>query len=327
MTDYQALSKEALIQRILELESALEFLLNEKNSYELLNFPWAGNLGNWHWDITNNIVICNEEKYKALQYSREEVPEKLRYQFFTSKLHPEDLTHVMSNMQRHMKGLSDAYEVEYRIQAKDGSYKWFYDRGKAIKRDENGNALALSGIVFDITEQKQLEFALADQNIQLNELANMDPLIKIWNRRALHNLLDETMITCQHAHIPLCILMLDIDHFKYINDTYGHQIGDEILVQTAEVMKQCLRGTDALGRFGGEEFLILLPGSDLDNSIHIAERIRARVEQNGFSHGIRITISGGLKELKQETMDNFINAADTLMYQAKNNGRNKIMHE
>jgi PAS domain S-box-containing protein len=180
MTDYSKYSREKLLSRIRELENLSEAFLEEKEKEELLKFSWTGNLGHWYWDFPSNKVTFNPLKVMALGYSREEVPEEVTYQFFTDKLHPDDYERVMEEMRQHLKGEREVWEVEYRIQTKQGEWKHFHDRGKVTKRDEQGRPLFLSGIVFDITQKKETEKELEEKNRKLNEeIHNRDKFFSI----------------------------------------------------------------------------------------------------------------------------------------------------
>lgn len=162
MSEYQNLSKEQLTQKIIELETFNKELLEEKALEDELNFPWTGNLGRWYWNVQTNSVTFNPLKITTLGYSSEEIPANVNYQFFTSKLHPEDYEKTMDAMLSHMQGKASVYEVEYRIQAKDGSYKCYYDIGKITQYDEAGKPLFISGIVFDITNRKKAQDQLRE---------------------------------------------------------------------------------------------------------------------------------------------------------------------
>lgn len=168
--DYNKLSREELISEI-EVKTALvnEFLY-EKENETLLKFSWTGNLGHWYWDVRKNIVQFNPLKIKAIGYDPSEFSEPIGFQFFTDKLHPDDYERVMQNMRDHLSGLRPVYEVEYRIKAKDGSWKYYYDRGKITQYDDNGKPLLLAGIVFDITEKKEVEQTLVESEKKLREL-------------------------------------------------------------------------------------------------------------------------------------------------------------
>jgi PAS domain S-box-containing protein len=150
-----------LKQLIETLRSRIKILEAEQKQHERLDYAWTGNLGHWYWDVKANKVSFNDLKIKTLGYTRKDLPQEVSYQFFTEKLHPEDFGRVMKNMSEHLHGKRAVYEVEYRIKAKNGSWKWFYDRGKITKRDAMGKPVTLAGIVFDITKKKAYEEQLS----------------------------------------------------------------------------------------------------------------------------------------------------------------------
>lgn len=155
--EYNKMSKKQLIELLKSKDRFIEAYKEEKQYSENLKFPWGGNLGQWFWDVKNNIVDFNPLKVTNLGYTTEEIPENIGYEFFVDKLHRDDYERVMQNMRDHLEGKTEVYETEYRIQAKDGQWKHYYDRGKITKRNEDGKPLFLTGIVFDITEQKNFE--------------------------------------------------------------------------------------------------------------------------------------------------------------------------
>ncbi|MDF2606773.1 MAG: pleD [Bacillales bacterium] len=325
MSEYKKLSKEQLIKKIHELESLISALKEEKDQTELLKFPWIGNLGHWHFNVQTNNVVCNTKKITTLNYSTEEVPDVMGHEFFTEKLHLDDYDRVMDNMRQHLLGNTEAYEVEYRIKTKDDKWKWFYDRGKVIKFDEYGKPLVVAGIVFDVTEQKEIENVLKEQNKKLLEVVNTDYLTKVFNTRALYEKLETQISSAKRDNEPLCVLILDIDRFKLVNDTYGHLVGDQVIAKVAEIIKTTIRKIDIVGRYGGEEFLVILPNCNVEQGLDISERIRKNIEEAVFSSGAKITISGGLKQFKDEGLDMLIDLADKCLYDAKRTGRNKIV--
>src|SRR5690625_3318322 len=129
-------SKEELLKEIDSLKRLNRQLLDTFHEAEKLEFGWTGNLGQWFWDFTINEVTYNPMKATALGYTEEELPEKVPYEFFTEKLHPDDYEHVMQMMRDHLEGKIPVWEVKYRIQAKDGSWKVYQDRGKVTERTE-----------------------------------------------------------------------------------------------------------------------------------------------------------------------------------------------
>lgn len=180
----------------------------------------------------------------------------------------------------------------------------------------------------------QQSFALALNNAQahhqLQHLAVIDPLTGLYNRRFGTARLSEEFQRAVRAETPLSVLMLDIDHFKAINDTHGHLIGDRVLAQVAQVLQQLSRESDIAVRYGGEEFFILLPGANCDNAQALAERIRRAVADLVIDHAgmaLRVTISIGLSSLPEaaaNTPEILITQADTALYQAKQGGRNRV---
>lgn len=164
------LSKQELIERIMDLETQLLRSNEELAYHEQAHFEWSGNLGKWQWNVKENKVQFNVKKVQALGYNLQDIQGEIGFEFFTSKIHPDDYEMVMQNMRDHLYGVSGAYECEYRIQGKDGEWKWFYDRGIIIKRDAENRPVELVGIVFDISEQKKTQLELETKNAQLMQL-------------------------------------------------------------------------------------------------------------------------------------------------------------
>jgi diguanylate cyclase (GGDEF)-like protein len=170
------------------------------------------------------------------------------------------------------------------------------------------------------------------QNEELKQLAAIDPLTATMNRRAFFEVSEELVRKTKADGGQLCCLMTDIDKFKGFNDTYGHGVGDQVLIQVARVLKAALRPTDVMCRYGGEEFCILLPGVDALRAAVVAERIRFRVEAQAGPGirsipGMRVTASFGLTSLEfgAPNLKALIEEADQALYAAKQAGRNKVV--
>ena len=322
--DFEKLTKNELIQMLKGQQSLSEELLNEKEHLAVLDFAWPGNLGHWYWNIKSNEIRYNFMKMTALGYSLDEIPEYVTYQFFADKIHPEDYQRATDVMTKHLKGDTDVYEVEFRIRAKDGSYRWFYDRGKITQYDEDGSPLFLAGIVYDITEKKKVLQELEEKKKILVELSLTDELTGIYNHRTLIDQLMMLILDTDFMKHPFSIAMLDIDDFKKINDTHGHLFGDVVLHDISEILKNNIRDKDILGRYGGEEFMIIFRDTKEADAIKSANRIRRKIEANFFSQ-IQITISGGVKEYTGEKLEELIRSADMKLFQVKNNGKNQII--
>lgn len=322
--EYETLSKNELLKKVYSLEAINKQLLKEKEQETKLNYDWTGNLGHWYWSIEDNNVVFNPLKITNLGYCEKEIPKDVDYEFFTNKLHPEDYNKTMKAMRDHLTGKENVYEIEYRIKCKDGGYKWYYDIGKITQYDKEGRPLLIAGIVFDITKRKSLEIELKEKNKILFEKAFKDELTKMFNFRSIKEYLYLQVNESKYKEVPLSIIMFDIDNFKKINDTKGHIFGNKVIIIISEIIRENIRKDDIAGRFGGEEFIIILPNTDLNTATNIAERIRQEIDKNDFQ-GIKVTISGGVNQYNDEDVFTLIEIADQKLYTAKRTGKNKII--
>jgi diguanylate cyclase (GGDEF)-like protein len=177
---------------------------------------------------------------------------------------------------------------------------------------------------------KQLQEELRDTNSRLEELSNTDDLTKLYNRRYFMQLLELEFQRAQRYESRFSFVMIDIDNFKNVNDTCGHLLGDRILYEVAQILRENLRVHDLIGRYGGEEFALLMPETDVRGALVVAERYRKRVED--FIHiednkVLRVTISLGVAGYPHpaiKSVDDLIRLADNALYKAKNNGRNRV---
>lgn len=164
---------------------------------------------------------------------------------------------------------------------------------------------------------------------EMSRVAITDPLTRIMNRRGITVGLLDAMAHAERYRTPLTVAMVDIDHFKEINDTYGHEAGDRVLKNVAEILSDALRMPDKVGRYGGEEFLIVLPHTTLAQGSKIVERIRASVSKKIFDQGAKkahVTISVGVTQFKPgEDLEQLMSQADKAMYDAKKGGRNLVV--
>jgi len=164
-----------------------------------------------------------------------------------------------------------------------------------------------------------------EQRQHLSFLAERDPLTGIGNRRALNARLEDIVLRYQTQMITASILVLDLDHFKDINDNHGHGKGDQILIQVTELVSAKIRGTDHLYRFGGEEFIVVAMGASRDAAFNLAEQLRVFIEESNLLDERPVTISLGVAELKEnEGYENWLLRADDALYEAKRTGRNRV---
>ncbi len=160
---------------------------------------------------------------------------------------------------------------------------------------------------------------------KLTEMSLTDHLTGLKNRRAVEDILSMEMEIARRYERPLCFALIDVDHFKKVNDTYGHDVGDEVLKKLARILKEDLRSPDVLGRWGGEEFALILPETDIKGAEVLCERLREAVEKTTFDKVNKITISIGLTQFKKEdTMNSLVKRADEALYEAKAKGRNRV---
>ncbi len=166
---------------------------------------------------------------------------------------------------------------------------------------------------------------LKKRNRELLALSSHDELTGIHNRRYFMEYLIREIDFHKRNNMPLCLLMIDLDLFKNINDTYGHSMGDEVLKLMVESVKNHLRKHDLFCRHGGEEFVVMLPGCSAEDGTRVAERMREDIEKLRCRRGISFTVSIGVSWLEgNDTAEDLINKADTNLYSAKNNGRNRV---
>jgi diguanylate cyclase (GGDEF)-like protein len=176
----------------------------------------------------------------------------------------------------------------------------------------------------------KLEEQLMQARQQMEILAMRDGLTSLLNRRAIEEYAESEFNITERKKHPLSIIMLDIDHFKKVNDRFGHKAGDYALQQVAKILKEDLRSYDRVGRWGGEEFMLILPDTDLDDAVVVAERIRVKIGEmkitleSGETFSIHISLGVACVSVHGSSLSKLIDSADHAMYQAKQAGRNRV---
>jgi diguanylate cyclase (GGDEF)-like protein/PAS domain S-box-containing protein len=253
-------------------------------------------------------VELNAAWEHSLGYSDEE----LRAKPFAELVHPDDRKRTEAETAGLFNG-SDTVGFENRYLAKDGSWHWLR-WSSALSADES----LVYARASDVTELKRVESEREDLLIEVKILASSDALTGLPNRRSLDEQLPREMARARRHSAPLCLAIIDIDFFKAYNDAHGHLAGDGMLRDCAEAWDSELRGEDTIVRYGGEEFLVLLPGAALDQAADTVERLRA-VTPDGQ------TCSAGLAcwDL-EESAEDLLERADVALYAAKNDGRDRL---
>lgn len=249
------------------------------------------------------------------------------------RIHEEDRDRVVGFCVEQSKAGVD-HEADYRALTKDGDYVWIRDVVHVL-RNEDGSTNSLIGFMFDITERKQIEEELVRLQKEFRELSYKDGLTGVANRRMFDSVMEVEWANARRNNQALSLILLDIDYFKQYNDHYGHIQGDDCLKRVAVALGKCAtRSRDFFARYGGEEFVLVLPESDADAALRVAERCRNAIFKEQIAHersevGQIVTISLGIGTITPTHKDDptaFIETVDRQLYLAKQRGRNCIVH-
>ena len=287
-----------------------------------LRFVLEGSeLGFWDWDIATGKVERNPQWGHMLGYTFEELQHTA--QQWADFVHPHDRERAWASIFDVVEGRSAAHKLEYRMLHKDGSIRWILDQAKVMQRDGHGKATRMCGTHTDITERKLLEEELRRQ-------AHVAYLTGIYNRRHFMERAEQELSRAHRYGKPLSMLMLDIDHFKQINDRHGHKVGDTVLKAVADLSQATFRDVDIVGRLGGEEFAALLPETDQPAALEAAERLRATIANARIplpgAPPVSFSVSIGVSSMDspEDNIDALLQRADKALYKAKDSGRNRV---
>lgn len=280
---------------------------------------------------TGQWVDVNPALCKILGYSKDELL-KLDFQAIT---HPADLKRDVKNLDRILNGDVDTYSVEKRYFHKSGALIWVHLRVSLI-RNSDGQPSQFVSQIQDITERKlsdllnqefteslvQQSHVLAESNHKLEVESRTDGLTKIANRRYFNEQLSQFLSVAKRYHLPLSVIMLDVDHFKKFNDEFGHKAGDQVLQHVGVVLREICRESDLPARYGGEEFVILCPETNSSGAMELAQRLRQKISDIELPYR-KVTASFGVASMG-DSPETLVERADAALYASKEAGRNRV---
>jgi diguanylate cyclase (GGDEF)-like protein/PAS domain S-box-containing protein len=330
-----------LRQRTAALEEMNRSLAESEGQFRA-TFDQAA-VGIAHIAIDGHWLRVNHKLCEIVGYSHEELSART----FQDITYPSDLAADLDLVHQVLAGEIPTYSMEKRYVRKDGSLVWI-NLTVSLVRTPAGAPDYFVSVVEDIQRRKDAEAALevsreshrkkleqevADRTADLlaanQELAHAvrkDLMTGLQNRVSANEHLHQEFRRLKRSGVPYAVLFMDIDHFKKINDTYGHETGDHVLKQFADTLVASLRESDFVARFGGEEFLALLPETDVEGALAIAEKIRRGISEQSFPVVERLTVSIGvaIAWAKDANEDDAVRRADAALYQAKHDGRNTV---
>lgn len=279
-----------------------------------------GGLGSWYLDLATDKVTWSEELFRmqGLTPDKEPPPASTHHQLFS----PESWERLSSALAETIAN-GTPYELELEMFNNGNFHGWMLARGEAIRSPE-GEIVGVLGVALDITQRKSRES-------ELRKRALLDPLCQLGNRAAFEISLAQALKHARHASETFALIMLDVDHFKQINDQHGHEVGDRALVQVGERLRSALRGDDQIFRIGGDEFVILLSNQMPKAKLgEIAARVvlAFRTPLLHLKEPLTATISAGLVISNgEEESTELMKRADMALYKAKSAGRNQLATE
>lgn len=273
----------------------------------------VGRVGHWKQNVETGELIWSDMIYQILGLDPNRVAPSV--ELYNELVHPDDLKTVLHNEKTALETGVQGYQ--HRIRHADGHYIWVEEYATP-----QADGVTLIGAVRDISEQKALE-------LKLRKLVATDDMTGLFNRRFFSEQVERALADAKRHGTPLSLIMVDIDYFKRVNDTYGHPTGDEVIIAIAQMLKQGTRSSDCCARIGGEEFAVLVPEATIDQAEHIAEQLRANIERTSINvqsgHSLSITVTAGIATAEPgDSWTQLLGRADKALYRGKQSGRNRV---
>jgi diguanylate cyclase (GGDEF)-like protein/PAS domain S-box-containing protein len=314
----RAVKRTAVLQDITERKRN-EAALWENEQIWKLALESTGD-GVWDWDIPSGIEFYSKRLLEMYGFDDDETNH--RSDRLDLRTHPDDLAQMYLDRQAHFDGVTPTYVNERRVRCKDGSWKWVLARGMVISRDAQGKPLRMTGTHTDITERKKSEALIWQQ-------AHFDALTGLPNRNMLHDRLAQEIKKSKRDGQQLALLFIDLDHFKEVNDTLGHDSGDLLLVEAARRIRGCVRESDTVARMGGDEFTVILTDLADANSLERILQDLLRELEGEFQLGpeqvfVSASIGISMYPLDATDIEDLFKNADQALYVAKGAGRNRF---
>jgi diguanylate cyclase (GGDEF)-like protein/PAS domain S-box-containing protein len=290
-----------------------------ENEERILLAEKAAFLGVWELDVLHGVLTLSQEL--ATQVGLPDAAHQMSISQLREMIHPDDWQVVLDVLEQ-ASANSKPFHAEFRIVLDNGSVRWL--RAQASVEFADNRPARMIGVSVDITREKQMVEELHFQ-------ADHDGLTGIWNRRAIFDLMRREFELATRQGTTAGLIMLDLDFFKDVNDTFGHPAGDRVLRESIRRLQLAIRSYDLVGRYGGEEFLVLLPNCNKDDVLECAERIRIAIAEELTLEDqvrIKVTSSFGATVVNPSliTEQEALATADAALYQAKANGRNRVVY-